>query len=70
MRSRVVVTGMSGITALGNSFSEIEPNLKKLKNAVVKMDEWERFQGLNTQLAAPIENFKMPDHYSRKVNMH
>ena len=66
MKSRVVVTGMSGVTALGNSYEEIEPNLKELKNAVVKMEEWERFDGLHTKLAAPVHGFKMPDHYSRK----
>ncbi|MCD8339753.1 MAG: beta-ketoacyl-ACP synthase [Burkholderiales bacterium] len=63
---RVVVTGAGGITALGNSWDEIFENLKKGKNAVKYMPEWEKYQGLNSRLAAPIENFTLPPHYTRK----
>ena len=66
MSHRVVVTGMSGVTALGNTYDSIEKNLRAHKNAVVKMADWDRFHGMNTRLAAPIENFKVPETYTRK----
>ncbi len=63
---RVVVTGMGGVTSLGNDIEQVFVGLKEMKNAVVKMPDWEQFKGLNTRLAAPIFDFKMPEHYSRK----
>ena len=38
---RVVVTGMAGVTALGNSWQAIKPRLQACRNAVVQMAEWE-----------------------------
>lgn len=66
MKRRVVVTGMSGITALGNSWSEVEANLKACKNAIKYMPDYEQYDGLNTKLAAPIEKLEKPAHYTRK----
>ncbi|WP_299268834.1 beta-ketoacyl-ACP synthase [uncultured Psychrosphaera sp.] len=63
---RVVITGMSAITSLGSDWATFEANLKKGVNAVKYMPEWERFDGLNTRLAAPITDFVRPKHYSRK----
>lgn len=67
MSRRVVVTGMSGVTAFGNDWSVIAPRLKACKNAVRYMPEYDRYDGLNTKLAAPIESFELPDHYTRKM---
>ena len=66
MTQRVVVTGMAGVTAFGNSWAEVSSRLKQGKNAVRYMTQWEEYQGLNTHLGAPIENFILPDHYTRK----
>lgn len=64
---RVVVTGFGCLTALGNSWDEFKSKLASGKNAVTTMPQWERFDGLNTRLAAPIQPpFKRPAHYSRK----
>lgn len=63
---RVVVTGMSCITALGDNWADFQANLKKGENAVAYMSEWDRYAELNTRLAAPILDFKKPAHYSRK----
>ena len=63
---RVVVTGMAGVTALGNSWQAIKPRLQACRNAVVQMAEWEEYQGLNTRLGAPITDFALPAHYNRK----
>ena len=66
MSRRVVVTGMGGVTAFGNTWEEVSERLKKLENAVVYMPEWEEFDGLYTKLAAPIPQFEVPEHYPRK----
>src|SRR5581483_9845902 len=63
---RVVVTGMGGVTALGTSWPEIEVRLRAQRNAVRYMPEWERFPDLNTRLAAPIDSFAPPEHWTRK----
>ncbi|WP_305372503.1 beta-ketoacyl-ACP synthase [Photobacterium leiognathi] len=66
MNRRVVVTGMSGVTAFGNDWQHIEPKLRACENATIYMQDYELYDGLNTKLAAPIENFTLPKHYTRK----
>jgi 3-oxoacyl-[acyl-carrier-protein] synthase II len=63
---RVVVTGMAGITALGSSWPEIHARLRVRANATRYICEWERYTDLNTRLAAPIEGFEPPHHWTRK----
>ena len=63
---RVVVTGMGGICALGSDWSAIEAGLRACRNAVRVMPSWDIYKDLNTRLAAPIEGFAPPDHWSRK----
>jgi len=64
---RVVVTGMSAITALGDNWETFKSALKQGHNAVKVMDEWEKFTDLNTRLAAPVMGFEKPAHYKRKM---
>lgn len=64
--NRVVVTGMSGVSSMGNDWNTIWSNLKAEKNFVKIMPEWDRFEGLNTRLAAPIADFSVPPEYPRK----
>ena len=66
MTRRVVVTGMSGITALGDGWSAIEPALRGGRNGVRRMTEWERYESLHTRLGAPVDGFRTPAHYPRK----
>lgn len=64
---RVVVTGVAGITALGDTWSDVKKGLLSYENAVVKMAQWEQYNGLLTHLAAPVTNFEVPsDIYTRK----
>lgn len=70
MNRRVVVTGMSGITAFGNDWQHIEPKLRACENAVQFMESYVQYDGLNTKLAAPIVNFELPKHYTRKNTWH
>ncbi|MCE7602965.1 beta-ketoacyl-ACP synthase [Vibrio fluvialis] len=66
MSRRVVVTGMSGITAFGNDWQAIEPKLRDCQNATQYMPSYEQYEGLNTKLAAPVIGFELPKHYKRK----
>jgi 3-oxoacyl-[acyl-carrier-protein] synthase II len=62
----VVVTGRGGITALGDDWATISGNLRAGRSAVRRMPEWDEYEGLLTRLAAPIEGFSKPAHYTRK----
>ncbi|MCR9546651.1 beta-ketoacyl-ACP synthase [Vibrio antiquarius] len=66
MSCRVVVTGMSGVTAFGNDWQSVEPKLRDFQNATQYMPSYEQYDGLNTKLAAPILDFELPKHYKRK----
>ncbi|HHX8455661.1 TPA: beta-ketoacyl-ACP synthase [Vibrio diabolicus] len=66
MSRRVVVTGMSGVTAFGNDWQSVEPKLRDCLNATQYMPSYEQYDGLNTKLAAPILDFELPKHYKRK----
>lgn len=66
MSRRVVVTGMSGVTAFGNDWQSVEPKLRACQNATQYMSSYEQYDGLNTKLAAPVDNFELPKHYKRK----
>lgn len=63
---RVVVTGMSAITALGHNWQDFENNLRKKQNVVQVDETLKGIDGLNTHLSAPILDFTKPAHYSRK----
>lgn len=64
---RVAVTGMAGITSLGQSWPEIERNLRDNVSGIETMHEWARYRDLNTRLGGPVRNFELPAHYTRKV---
>ena len=64
---RVVVTGMSGITSLGESWEQIEPQLRANVSGIEHMPDWDRYTELNTRLGGPIKDFKLPPHYTRKA---
>ncbi|WP_394143459.1 beta-ketoacyl-ACP synthase [Vibrio atypicus] len=66
MSRRVVVTGMSGVTAFGNDWQAVEPKLRACENATQYMPSYEQYEGLNTKLAAPVDHFELPKHYKRK----
>jgi 3-oxoacyl-[acyl-carrier-protein] synthase II len=63
---RVVVTGMGGVCGLGANWKDVEAGLRARRNAVRRMHEWDRFTDMNTRLAAPIDSFAPPAHWTRK----
>ena len=64
---RVVVTGMGGLTALGQRWETVQAALAAGKTATRQMPEWAHCAQLNTRLAAPIDALDIPAHYSRKT---
>ena len=66
MKRRVVVTGGSVVSALGNEEREILNALRMGKNCTRYMNDWERFENMNTMLAAPVD-FTMPDYPRKKT---
>ena len=67
MARRVAVTGMAGITSIGNSWSEISASLRANTSGIERMPEWARYPELNTRLGGPVRNFSAPAHFTRKV---
>ena len=63
---RVVITGFGGVTALGSDWESIKAGLLAHQNCVVRMPEWDEIDGLSAKLAAPVPNFTLPEHYTRK----
>lgn len=57
---------MGGVTALGDSWPEVEKRLRARQNAVQRMDEWNRYEMMHTRLAAPVNHFEPQAYYPRK----
>jgi 3-oxoacyl-[acyl-carrier-protein] synthase II len=66
LKKRVVVTGMGGLSPVGLDWSEVETNLRARRNAIRFMPDWDKISGLNTRLGAPVPEFDLPPHYTRK----
>lgn len=64
---RVVVTGMAGFSPIGNTWKAIKANLSGMQTGVRRIDDWDKYDDLNTRLGAPVEDFVLPKHYSRKA---
>lgn len=67
MSRRVAITGMAGISPLGNDWTAIRERLGQYRNAVVRMADWEDYEGLNTRLGAPAAPFELSGRYNRKT---
>ena len=66
MSRRVVVTGMAGLTSLGDHWDSIRESVIAGRSGIRHLDEFEKYDGLNTKLGGPIPDFVVPKHYSRK----
>lgn len=67
MNHRVVVTGMAGISPIGNDWPGIRARLGSYRNAVTRMPDWSGYDGLNTQLGAPASDFALSERYTTKA---
>ncbi len=66
MARRVVVTGGSCISSLGSEWNDIFANLKSLKNRIVRMESYEKYEQMNTKLAAPV-SYELPKYPRKKI---
>ena len=66
MNRRVAITGMAGISPVGNDWPAVRARLGEYRNAVVTMPEWLGYDGLNTLLGAPAAEFSLTERYTTK----
>ena len=67
MKRRVAVTGMAGISPIGNDWPRVRKRLGEYRNAVKRMDEWSDYDGLHTLLGAPAAEFTLSERYTTKA---
>jgi 3-oxoacyl-[acyl-carrier-protein] synthase II len=67
MNHRVAVTGMAGISPIGNDWAAIRARLRDYRNAIVRMADWDDYEGLSTRLGAPAAPFELNEKYNRKA---
>jgi len=60
------VTGMAGITALGNDWQTISSRMNAGETGIKRMDEWDGKYDLRTRLAGPVEDFSLKGKFNRK----
>lgn len=63
---RVVVTGMAGISALGDDWPTVRDRMKAGETGTQYMPEWDYLTDLDTRLAAPAPHFTHEKAYPRK----
>jgi 3-oxoacyl-[acyl-carrier-protein] synthase II len=63
---RVVVTGRSVITSLGDDWATFQGNVVAGRSGIRQIPDWDRFSRLNTRLGGPVSHFEVPPHYKRK----
>jgi 3-oxoacyl-[acyl-carrier-protein] synthase II len=66
MKRRIVVTGVGAVTALGNDWPTIRAAFERGETATRTMQDWARYTGVNTRLAAPVPSFSVEGRYPRK----
>lgn len=64
---RVVVTGMSGITSLGETADQIFEQFAQGQSGIRYMPEWEIYADLRSKLAGPVSSYHVPKHFNRKA---
>lgn len=67
MTKRIVVTGMAGISPVGNDWATVRKRLESYRNAITVMDNWAQYEGLYTRLGAPAADFTLSDRFNRKT---
>lgn len=67
MKRRVVVTGMAGISPIGNDWPSAQKHLRSYRNGIVRMKDWDQYESLHTRLAAPAADFALSERFTRKT---
>jgi 3-oxoacyl-[acyl-carrier-protein] synthase II len=66
MTRRVVVTGMAGLSPIGQDWKQVGDALRSGRSGVARIAEWEDIEDLDTRLGAPVSGFAAPESWSRK----
>jgi 3-oxoacyl-[acyl-carrier-protein] synthase II len=66
MTRRVVVTGMAGLSPIGQDWKQAGDALRSGRSGVARIPEWEDIEDLDTRLGAPVSGFAAPESWSRK----
>src|SRR4051812_6009976 len=64
---RVVVTGMAGITSMGQQWSEIEAKMRAGETGIRYMPEWERLTDMGIKVAGGADWFTHEGHFPRQA---
>ncbi|MEO1018040.1 MAG: beta-ketoacyl-ACP synthase [Pseudomonadota bacterium] len=65
-RRRVVITGMAGVTALGEDWPSIKSAMQAGRVGIRRMHEWDRLHDLRTRLGGVIDSFDHTKIFPRK----
>ncbi len=57
---------MAGFSPIGNGWEEMRDSILAQRSGIRTMQDWDRYNGLLTRLGAPVQNFNLPAHYTRK----
>lgn len=64
--NRVVVTGVAGLSPIGNSWDDIETSLRSGRSGISYIEDWDRFSDMRTRLGGRVPAFDLPSHFTRK----
>jgi len=64
---RVVITGVGALSPLGHDWASVHARLREGRNAVQRLADWDKYEGLNTRLGVPAAPFTLPPEYNRKT---
>ena len=67
MSRRVVVTGIGALSPLGHDWATVLPRLKAYRNAIVRIDDWDQYVGLNNRIGSVAAPFELPASFTRKT---
>jgi 3-oxoacyl-[acyl-carrier-protein] synthase II len=66
MTRRVVVTGMAGVSAIGQDWKQVRDALQSGRSGVSRIAAWEEIEDLDAKLGAPVPDFTVPESWPRK----
>jgi len=67
MTRRVVVTGMGLVSSLGTDWKTFRSNLDNGVSGIRRMDDWDRYESMNTRLGGPVSDVELPKYPRKKV---
>jgi len=66
MTRRVVITGMAGLSPIGQDWKHVRDALRAGRSGVTRIEAWRDIDDLDTQLGAAVQDFELPESWPRK----